>query len=209
MRDGTGSIEYESRGGRLPIRQGDLEHKVQDNPHVIGRTSHRLYADHRQILLGDSATSVPAEFPLDFLDDARRLRLAISADSPDALGILTNAYDYVPVDVEVRDEPPLEGVEGWDHVVDASMEVPTGRIAIDGVTDFSPEKSPYRNLNDPMAYVSPHITVPPGIYRARVYAGGLPERATSQNEPGEYYRVVLWPEPYADPKVLKQGPLRG
>jgi hypothetical protein len=103
----------------------------------------------------------------------------------------------VPVVVDVLHSAPEDGeaeLAAWD-VVEASLAVPTRRVAIDGCTSHLPERSRHRGSG--MA-VSPHFGVAPGTYRVRVYYGGLGTHG------GDHYRIALWPqEPFAPPRVLK------
>src|SRR5262249_30898595 len=123
-----------------------------------------------------------------------RRRLAISP--PSLLGIATNRYDDVSVTVEVRKSPPEpdEDLGPWDHVVEASLDIPSGRVAIVGCLSYRPESSPLRRADDT---VSPHISVWPGSYRVRIYSGGL---GTDEEE---RYRIVMWPAPLDEPVVLR------
>src|SRR5205823_4283540 len=93
-----------------------------------------------------------------------------------------------------------------DHVVEASLQVPTGRIAIDGCTNFRPERDPLRNPNrPPQARVSPHVSVRPGAYRVRIYYGTSDLAPVVDETPtSEHYLLVFWPAPYAEPVVLRQ-----
>lgn len=180
---------------------------MSDDAGVVSRLALQEYADHCQIVLGDSATTFLDDYQLDFIFDenrqARRVQIA-----PDGLVILTNSYDTVPIVIEVRETAPDDEFTDWDHVVEASIEVPTGRIAIDGMVDFRPERSPDQGVNDPSTYYSPHFSVAPGIYRVRIYGGNLGRQPTPKNTLGEHYKIVLWPASPAEPMVLKQGPLR-
>jgi len=116
--------------------------------------------------------------------DAFRRKLAVAP--PGLIGVGTARYDDVPVVVEVVSQPPVDEPQGWDQVVEASLELPSGKLAIDGCLSYEPT-------------TSPHIELAPGTYRVRVYYAG-------QNTVDEdWYRVVLWPQsPYEPPRILRQ-----
>lgn len=51
-----------------------------------------------------------------------------------------------------------------------------------------------------------HLPVSPGSYRVRVYYGGLNTLSADGLDGEDYYQVVLWPEKYRSPAVLKKWP---
>jgi hypothetical protein len=99
------------------------------------------------------------------------------------LCILTARYVDVPVTVQIQASAPTDDFAPWDRVVEASLEVPSGCIAVHGPTDFFLDV--------------PRITVAPGSYRARVYYGGLATVSADELEGADHYRIELWPEPAA------------
>lgn len=170
--------------------QGPHGRQPQPRP---GRLTFTVYADYQQFYVGDSTFAGDTGTADFWSSEANERGLAIAA--PSLLGVETHRYDWVPVVVEVEDAPPADDLEGWDRVVEASLEIPSGRLAIDGCLSYAPEGLPYQPDG---SHVSPHIDVPPGIYLARVYWGGL-DRIDE-----DHYRIVLWPQrPYAEPRVLK------
>lgn len=105
------------------------------------------------------------------------------------LCILTARYDEVPVTVEISHAPPpQDDFHLWDQVVEASLEIPPGCIAVHGPMDYWPEV--------------PRIAVAPGTYQARVYFGGVYTVGADETDGEDHYRVALWPAPAAPPKVL-------
>ena len=150
-----------------------------------GRRILSLYADYHQFYLGDSTfdgDTGAAEF---WSPEAFARMLAVAP--PGLLGVGTARYDWVPVVVDqLATAPSDDDLDAWDHIVEASLEVPSGRVAIDGCMS-------YRSAE------SPHIEVAPGTYRVRVYYGGL------DTHDEDHYRIVLWPlRPYNAPRVIKQ-----
>lgn len=102
------------------------------------------------------------------------------------LGVGTTTFGHVPVSLEISGGAPKEETSGWDHVVEGSLDLQTGWLHLAGCPNGSAGR----------------LAVVPGSYRVRVYCGRLD---TTDDEIGhDHYRVVLWPQPPAPPRVLKQ-----
>jgi hypothetical protein len=149
-----------------------------------------LFADYFQFYLQDDDISLGNLGNAWGHDAVERLRIAVV---PNTIGVGTARNDTVPVDIEVFEErPPIE-LEAWEHVVEADLEVQTGRIVVAGCTDYFADAA--------------RLTVPPGLYRARVLYG---DRQAATDTLGDMlrYRVELWPtsSPSAV-SVAKQGPM--
>lgn len=83
-----------------------------------------------------------------------------------------------------------------EHVVEADLPVPTGRLVISGPSDYPSQEK--------------FFSVLPGLYRARVsyVPAGPPAVTWNEHEFGEHYRYVveLWPvTSESDVEVLRQG----
>jgi hypothetical protein len=140
-----------------------------------------IYADYNQFYMGDASFEGDTGTADFWSPDAVALKLAVSP--PGLVGVGTARYEFVPIVVEVVTRPPLDEPDQWDHVVEASLELPSELLAIDGCTSYRPDSSP-------------HIELPPGTYRLRVSYAGL----NSFDE--DWYRVVLWPQsPYEPPRI--------
>lgn len=93
----------------------------------------------------------------------------------------------VPVEVETLETKSSPDLDAWDHVVEGSIEVPSGRLVIGSWDDTGPTLD---------------VTVTPGSCRVRVLAHGLGET----DDPGEErdaYTLEVWTEPPSPPAVLK------
>jgi hypothetical protein len=168
-----------------------------------------IYADHLQFYLGDSLFEADTE--RDFWSDEANVRY-LAIDPPSFIGVGTNYYGKVSVTLDVWTERPGDDLEGWDRVIEASLAVPSGFIAIDGCLAYVPEwfyrqmQSAHPGSTDTVP--SPHISVEPGTYRVRVHAGATGTLRTLTTPTGEeevtdeHYRIVLWPAPYSDPRIL-------
>lgn len=145
------------------------------------------YAGYTQFYL----TSNPQKIENDDLEfwtkEAFRERLAVA---PFTLAIGTDTYGKVPVDIEVLDSPSQLPLDDWEHVVEASIEIPSGILEVSGCPD-----------SETLA----RIEVSAGIYVARVFCRGLsefPDDGGSYN--GDSYLIQLWRGEPRNRTVLKR-----
>jgi hypothetical protein len=94
----------------------------------------------------------------------------------------------VSVEVEITEEAPDSAHDVWDHVAEASLALPSGKLEIHECTGTSIDI----------------LTIPAGTYRVRAYFAGLGTLCDDGLDGDDHYRVVLWPAPFADLTVLKQ-----
>ena len=177
--------------GVLPKRAAPRE---RPGRHVL-----RLYADYHQFYVGDATFEADTDSATFWSSEAHGRRLAVSP--PCLISVGTVRYDYVPVVLDI-DEAPPEELGDWDHIVEASLFVPSGRIAVDGCLSYTPEPAVFPG--GPPA--SQQIEVAPGMYRVRVNYGGL------DTLDDDHYHLVLWPvaDPeYSSPIVLRAKPPSG
>ena len=124
-------------------------------------------------------------------------RLAIN-DCIAAVCTISSGIFEVVVHVTVSDEHPTEALDRWDHVTEFSLDVVSGHLIVD---DSLPSESPAI------------LPLQSGPYRFRVHHGGLREiiAAYYADDPTvtEHIWITVWPEPHADPVVLKRYPLPG
>lgn len=103
----------------------------------------------------------------------------------------------VLVDVEVLDHPPLDNLERYDHVVEGSLDVPSGRVVM-GCSDYAPDAA--------------RFGLPPGWVRVRVSMSNLQaakdagEYSDEDEATTERVRLQLWPAAPAQTEVLRQWP---
>ncbi len=171
---------------------------MSTQPGVSAVYSYHIFADYHQVYLEDSQVQIGAERDADqrveaidtfvaqlLNDQARERHLGVA---PGVICLLTARNMTVPVTVEIFTEAPPDEVSGWDQVVEASLEVPSGCIVIHGCTDYLPD--------------APRIQVDPGTYRVRAYFGGVDTLSSDGLEGADHYRVVLWPAHSREPVVL-------
>ena len=148
-------------------------------PRLTVETS--VWASHTQFYVVDAGRD---HWSVELWDGTALERHLDVADGVVAVG--TIGYCDVPVRVELWvDEPPLD-LGSWDHVVDASLDLRSGRVALEEVEGDG--------------VIAP-LDVHPGVYRVRSSAAGL--HAADEDSGGDRYRIQLWPAAWAEPEVRK------
>jgi hypothetical protein len=137
------------------------------------------YADHLQFFLEDAEVESGigdtwAEAPETWRISPERHVVAVG----------TARYDYVPVVLELLNSPPQDSsFEDADHVVEADLDLPSGKLAIHDGTQLPGEVEP--------------LHLEPGRYRLRVSYVRTDYQPSGSNEdlPGDYleYQVTMWP----------------
>ena len=140
-----------------------------------------VYASYHQFYVADAEAEPRSDLVWDGQGLERHLGVAEGL-----MAVGTVAHGIVPVRIEIWDEEPRGGLDEWDHVVEASLGVCSGRVAlatVEGPADIAP------------------VEVDPGCYRIRSAASGLD--AADEVDGGDRYRLQLWLAPSRDPEVLK------
>jgi len=143
-----------------------------------------VFADYFQFYLWDRI--VAPEAPTDYTDHdvADRIKAA-----PNVVVIQPARNVNVPVELEVQSAPPTDDFADWDHVAEASLDLPNGELEVHERTGGSVERFSLR----------------PGTYRVRAYYGGLNTLSEDGLDGGDHYRIILWPAPSAPIAVLKRA----
>jgi|ERR1041384_2085335 hypothetical protein len=144
-----------------------------------------LFADYFQFYLQDEPSK--GELSEAWTDEAVADLLALA---PGVVGVGTVRNMDVPVRVELASAPPPTDYDGWDHVTECDLDVPSGRIVIAGCTDYFPD--------------AVRITVDPGNYRVRIRYGGFDTLSEDGLRGDDRYDVVLWKAPPEGRRVLKR-----
>ncbi|HZR41694.1 MAG TPA: hypothetical protein VFB12_16355 [Ktedonobacteraceae bacterium] len=146
----------------------------------------RLFADYFHFYLQDEE----ADGDLSESWDRHTLTIRVAV-VPGTIGVVTARSTEVPVSVSILENAPeVEGLTGWDHVAEASIDVPSGTLIIAGPADYLPDAT--------------RIAVVPGAYRARICYGGLDTLREKDLRGDDHYHVLLWPQAYNPISVIKQ-----
>jgi hypothetical protein len=149
------------------------------------RYDFEIYADCYQFHIQDVSADADQ---LGWSDEALARQLAVA---PGVVGIGTALNDMVAVSLDFIDVPPPLSLDCWDHVVECSMSVQSGRILAAGWLGDSPDAT--------------QIEVRPDTYRVRVNYSVLDSGSeTGFKEKGRYL-LQLWPDSEIAVFVLKQG----
>ncbi len=144
---------------------------------------YNIFADYFQFYLWDHEEN--PDPPIDYTDEDTVHRIK---QAPFVVVVQPERNMIVPVDVEIVRERPEPAFDVWDHVAEASLMLPSGKLEIHQCTGGSIDI----------------LTVPAGTYRVRAYYGGLGTLSDDGLDGDDHYRIVLWPAPFADLAVLKQ-----
>lgn len=145
----------------------------------------QVFADYFQFILEDE--SLRGSLEESWGEQAYVDRIAVGLG---AIGVRTERNLLVPVTISRSDSEPQDNQDAWDHIAEASIDVPSSRLVISGPSsDFD---------------AAPRFALPPGSYRLRVYYGGLDTISPDGIDGDDRYRVVLWPSEPAPPSVLKR-----
>ena len=150
---------------------------------MIQRRSFQLFADYHQFYLWDPGLS--PEAPTEYTDEDVRRRMKVG---PHVVVIQPERDTTVSVEVEIHEADPGYDPSAWDHIAEASLHLPTGRLQVHECT------------GGPVA----DFAVAPGWYRVRSHGGGFATIDETVPDGDDTYRAVLWPAPPADVLVLKQ-----
>ncbi|OKO81054.1 hypothetical protein [Bradyrhizobium sp. NAS96.2] len=143
-----------------------------------------LFADYFQFYIQDEPAA--GDLSEAWTEDAFDRLLAIA---PGTVGIGTVRNMDVPVAVHLLEREPDDDSADWDHVVEASLDVASGRIVIAGCTDYFPDAM--------------RIETPPGCYRVRVSYCALDTLSEDGLDGDDHYRLQLWPAAAIAVRVLK------
>ena len=126
-----------------------------------------IFADYHQFYLKDENS----EADLTQIWDGRTSADMI-ATGPGVVGAGTARNYHVPVTVRMLDSESEEDLGRWDHVSEASLGGPSGRLLVSGSTEWP-------NVR--------RIAIEPGHYRARVHCANLESVAQNGIDGDDYY----------------------
>ena len=140
------------------------------------------FADYFQFYLWDAEKQPNAPDDYDDEDIHRRIKAA-----PFVVVIQPVRNMEVPVEIEMAPAPPPLVLDHWDHVAEASLELPSGRLEIHECTGGSIDI----------------LSVTPGSYRVRACFAGLGALSEDGLDGEDRYHITLWPAAMAPVEVLK------
>ncbi|MEV4054257.1 hypothetical protein AB0J55_23940 [Amycolatopsis sp. NPDC049688] len=149
-----------------------------------------VHADQRQFSVRDSRSRLTGSGWTPEAVECHRIGV-----EPGGLAIATARSDLVESSVTLLPSPAALSPDA-EHVVEADLPVPSGKLVISGPADYPSQEK--------------FFSVLPGLYRARVsyVPAGPPPVDWNDHEYGEHYRYVVELWPAAAPsgvEVLRQG----
>ena len=147
------------------------------------KNHYEIFADYHQFYLID-AEEYPNP-PIDYTDED--VQRKIKAEKF-VVVIQPERNMSVPVELEILDSAPNNNFENWEHVAEASLDLPSGKLLVEDL---------YGETKD-------MINLSPGIYRIRAYYGDLDKLSFDGLEGDDHYKIAIWQAPFDGVKVLKQ-----
>ena len=170
--------------------------EVTMDPHLINAQDLTVHADYGQIYISWD-TPEPPDDPqemaqLTALDDARESGRFVGV-RPGFIDVMTpGQWNFrTPLRLEVWSAEPPDDREGWDHEVDADLDLGEGGLWIAG---------PPAHLKSEMVAAD----APPGNYRARISGRGFTELGAAGADGDDSYRLRLWPRDQSSPPMLRK-----
>src|SRR5689334_1399186 len=139
--------------------------------------------DYHQFYLMDAVAEPDAPEDWSNTDVSNRAKVATN------IIVVCPVRDFtVLVTVEVHDAEPEVDLEEWQHVVECSIALPSGKCSIEECTGD-------------LQYI---LNVTPGTYRALLLFAGLDTLSEDEFEGDDHYTILLWQAEPCPLRVLKQ-----
>lgn len=154
-------------------------------------TNLELFADHYQIHVLDDDSE--GDLSLVWTDRAFLDGLGVAEDG---LAICTDTNMIVDVGVEVLAQEPDDDSDDYDHVVEASVNLVSGRMVVLGCTDYLPDAA---RIDAPVGWTRVRVS------RRNLAAAVFPDR-DCEDEPEavpQDIRLQAWPAPCSPPRAFK------
>ncbi len=150
---------------------------------IIYKKHYEIFADYHQFYLMD-AEAYPNP-PENWTNEDIQRRIKAGKN---ILVIQPERNMTVPVDLEIVDSTPDEDFENWDHIAEASLDLPSGKLQIEECCGETKDI----------------LDLPSSSYRIRAFYGGLDKLSFDGLEGDDHYKILIWQAPFDDVKILKQ-----
>jgi hypothetical protein len=150
---------------------------------VIYQKHYEIFADYHQFYLMD-AEKYPNP-PVDYTDEDVRQRIKAEKF---IVVIQPERNMTVPVDLEILVSEPEEDFENWQHIAEASLDLPSGKLQIEECGGETKDV----------------LVLPSGSYRIRAFYGDLDKLSFNGLDGDDHYKVVMWQAPFESIEILKQ-----
>ncbi len=150
---------------------------------TLYKKHYEIFADYHQFYLMDAEENLT--YPEDWTDENVRQR--IKAEKYIVI-IQPERNMTVPVDLEIFDSEPEEDFENWQHIAEASLNLPSGKLQIE----------------ECCGEIKDVLILPAGSYRIRAFYGDLNKLSFDGLEGDDHYKIIIWQAPFENVRVLKQ-----
>lgn len=150
---------------------------------TLYKKHYEIFADYHQFYLMDAEENLT--YPEDWTDENVRQR--IKAEKYIVI-IQPERNMTVPVDLEIFDSEPEEDFENWQHIAEASLNLPSGKLQIE----------------ECCGEIKDVLILPAGSYRIRAFNGDLNKLSFDGLEGDDHYKIIIWQAPFENVRVLKQ-----
>lgn len=155
---------------------------MESSKHLY-KKHYEIFADYHQFYLMDAEEYPNA--PEDWTDEDVQRR--IKADK-NIVVIQPERNMAVPVELEILDYPPNVEFDEWQHIVEASLDLPSGKLLVE----------------ECLGEVKDIINLSSGTYRIRAYYGNLDRLSFDGLEGDDHYKIAIWQAPFGEVNILKQ-----
>lgn len=131
-----------------------------------------IFADYFQIYLRDEEHPVLPDRYTD--EEIARYLMA----GPHAVILRTARNMTVPIRVEWHDQRPIVDLDGYQHIVEARFNCPSGQLVLAGLTDYDP--------------AAPRLSVTAGRLGVRASLSGLDTLSENHLDGHDRYLLQLW-----------------
>lgn len=169
-----------------------MHHRKQ----IMEKKYFKFYTDYHQFYLEDSDDESKGDAgSSDFWsEEAFKERLAL-ANGIIGVGVESSGND-IKGEIEILEKPVNIDYSKYDHIVEAGINIESGKLEI---------------FNCPDHHLELSVKVAPGKYRVRTYSlnlASVKETDMAHETDNDYYRIELWPSDDMERKVLKQYDIR-
>jgi hypothetical protein len=147
------------------------------------RRHYEIFADYHQFYLMDAEEEPFA--PEDWTNEDVQRRIKAEKH---IVVIQPERNMTVPVELEILNSAPDNSFDQWQHIAEASLELPSGKLQIEECCGKTKDI----------------INLDSESYRIRAYYGNLDKLSFDGLEGDDHYKIIIWQAPFEDVKVLKQ-----
>jgi hypothetical protein len=161
------------------------KNKIKDQYNDSGKSYHlTFFTEYYQFYIQDAASKASTDSDIFWTTQASEDKMAVEEG---LLGISVAKYAVIQVQVNLHEQQTNPGMEDYDHVVEASINVTSGTIQILNCTGMQQQLE---------------LMVSPGTYTVRSSSANL--STVHGDEGNDFYVIDIYPSAQKIRTVLKQ-----